>query len=150
MKVKGGKDRSEKTVSQLHAGSGNIYNGDALFYRDGLEIISALGRACSDARPFALGISGVQNIDGNILLYCWQYGSRVQDFGSEVGELCCFIEADYLDAPGIGAHARVGRHHAIHICPYLDAFGSQAGASDGGGIVWSTAAGGGAGSGPVR
>src|SRR5258708_3715407 len=125
MTVKRGKDRSEETVSQLHAGSGNIYNGDALFYRDGLEGIPALGRACGDARPLALGITGIQNIDRNILLYCRQYGSRVQDFSSEVGELCGFIKADYLDAPGIGAHARVCRHPAIHICPYLDAFASH-------------------------
>ena len=94
------------------------------------------GRASRDARAFASGIRGVQNLDRNIFLNSGQHRRWVQNFRSEVGQLCGLIETDDLDAPRIGtAHARVGGHHAVHVGPNFDAFGFQSSARDGGGVV---------------
>jgi hypothetical protein len=67
----------------------------------------------------------------------------MQDLGSEVGELSGFVEADDLDAAGVGTEARVGGHHAIDVGPDFDALGVEAGAENGGGEIGAAAADGG-------
>src|SRR5208282_1793093 len=57
-----------------------------------------------------------------------QHGCRMQDLGAEVGKFGGFIEADDLDAAGIGTEAWVGGHHAVDVGPDFDARGVQTGA----------------------
>src|SRR5271165_1251646 len=58
----------------------------------------------------------------------------------KIGKFRSLFEADDLDAARIGADARVGRLHAVHVGPDLDAFSAQAGADQRGGEVRTAAA----------
>ena len=67
----------------------------------------------------------------------------MQHLGAEVGKLGRFVEADDLDAAGVGTKARVGGHHAIDVGPDFDALRVEAGAENGGGKIGAAAADGG-------
>ena len=55
----------------------------------------------------------------------------MEDLGSEIRQLGCFIEADDLDATGVSAEVGIGRHHPVHVGPDLDAFGVEPGTYNG-------------------
>ena len=54
----------------------------------------------------------------------------MQDLGPEVGELGRLVEADLRDDARARDHARVDRHHAVHVRPDLDLLRAQGRADD--------------------
>src|SRR5580693_7298403 len=106
MPVEGFKNCSQKSMSQQHSRSCDINNGDALLGSDGLEEIPAVRYAGRDSCSFTFRIPRVQYINRNVLLNRWQHSCRMQDLGSKVCQLSCFIKTDDFDPPGL--RAKVG------------------------------------------
>src|SRR5437868_5222244 len=146
MAIEGFKNGSKEAVSHEHAGGCNVDDRDPFLGRDGFERILALRGAGRDASPVAVWITGIQDVDRNVLLDRGQQGCGMQDFGSEVGEFGGFVKADDLDTAGVGTNVRIGSHHAVNVGPYLDALGTETCPHNGGGEIRSASADGGRGS----
>jgi len=130
-------------VHQQPARRRDLYQRDLFLECDRLKNISAAGSARRDLGPFAGRVEGVQHIDWNILLHRRQHGCRMQNLGAEIRELSGLVEANHLDAPGIGTKAWIRCHHAVNVGPDFDALGIEAGAKNSRRKVRSTAANGG-------
>ena len=100
------------------------------------------GGGADDGAAFG-GLVGVEDGHGNVMLDGGQQGGRMQDLGSEAGQLGGLMEADFGDALGLGTDAGIGGENAADVGPDLDAGGAEGGADEGGGVVRAAAAEGG-------
>ena len=80
-------------------------------------------------------IEGVLYLDGDIFYTHRVYRRRVNHLGAEVAKLHGLDIRQLVDGIGRLDDARVGRHKAIHIGPYLQHFGIQCSCDDSCGIV---------------
>ena len=103
MAVEGFEDGAQEAVSQQHAGSGHVDDGDALFGGDGFEDVFALRSARGDAGAFARRIARIQHVDREYFSGWPEAQWRGAGLCAEVGELGGFVEADDLDAASLGA-----------------------------------------------
>src|SRR5579862_976611 len=126
-------------MSQQHARSGDIDDGDALLGGNSFEEVATVRHASCDTRSFATRVARVEDVDGNILLNRRQHGCRVQYFRAEVSELGGFVEADEFDATRFGTEVGIGGHHAVDVSPDFDALGTQLSAYDCGGVIGTAA-----------
>src|SRR5271157_2869719 len=137
--VEGLENRAQESVGQQHAGRGHVHDGDALLDGDGFEDVFALGSTGGDARAFARRIARVQNIDWNVFLDGGQHGRGMEDFRSKVCEFGRLVEADDLNAAGVGTDSGIGGENAVHVSPDLDAVRAEAGAKNSGGKIRTAA-----------
>src|SRR5262249_43435488 len=124
-------DRFQIPVHQQSARRGYVYDSNFFLQRDSFEDIGTAGGAGRDPGAFAGWILRIQNVNRNVLLNGGQHRGRMQDLGAEVGEFGSFVEADHLDAAGVGAEPGVGGHHAVDIGPDFDAGRVKAGTKNG-------------------
>src|SRR6266403_6417026 len=74
----------------------------------------------------------------------------MQNLGPKVGKFRSFVEADHLDAPGLGSNARIGGHHAVDMGPDFDTFGVEACAKNSRGKIRPSASDGSGDAGAIR
>ena len=92
-----------------------------------------------DHRSLPIRIECVFNQNRYILVTHRIDGRRINHFCTEVTELRRFNIGQLTDGVGRTDHPRIGSHKAIHICPYLQAIGTEGCGNDGGSIVGATA-----------
>src|ERR1035437_2506042 len=136
-------------VGHQHAAGDDIDDGELLFDGDGLEGTLAGRGERGDAGALAGGVAAVEDENRNVPFDGGEDGGRVQDLGAEVGQLGGFLEADDLDAEGLGADAGVGGHDAVDVGPDFDGLGLERAADKGAGEVGAAAAEGGGDAGQV-
>src|ERR1043166_8972131 len=101
------KHRTQEAVDH-HATRGNDSdNAHTGLGRDSAERIHPRRGFFRDLSSRALYITGIQNVDRNVLLNGWQQCRRMQYLRAKVSEFGGFIEADLLNRPRIRAQTRI-------------------------------------------
>lgn len=119
--------------------AGVVNGGDA--FDDGFVVGGGIGGGgkVRDEGAFGVGVEGIEDADGDVLLVDGVDGGWIEDFGTEVTELHGFGEGELVDEVGGVDDFGVGGHEAIDVGPYFEGVGVKSSGEDGGGVIGATA-----------
>ena len=137
-----GQSREYAAVHTDHAHHRRTAHGHHAHLADGRNTpdgaFARRGMAADDA-ALAFGVERVLHIDGNVLLANGVNGGRIYHLRAKVAQLHRLGVGQLVNGIGCRDDARVCRHEAVHIRPYLQCLGVEGCRQDGSGIVRTAA-----------
>ena len=134
-----GEDAAVHADDAHHRGARDGHHARFVHRRDAAHgAFVGCGVAADDAAG-GRGVERVLDVDGNVFQADGVDRGRIDHLGPEVAQLHGLAVAQLAYGVGRGYDARVGRHEAVHVGPYLQRLGIEGRGDDGRRIVGASA-----------